>query len=193
MLVIKNNVCKYCMCYMIDHNRIFKKCIGCGFTKEKELKTVGIQIDWNDPESNISTHFKVKEALNLPSWNTLHIPSNQEKINILKQAAIMDVIREFLNTSINVHCWIRPILNNPGSVHNGEDYNALVGGATHSAHILGIATDFDVTGMICDDVRSKLEPMLEQWNIRMEYNPGSNWVHIDCQTPPIGGHRYFKP
>lgn len=192
---INNLICPKCMCYLLDHKELkdHKKCIGCGYTKIKELKDVGILTDWSNPESMISKYFKVKEALYLPSWKCLHIPSDEEKANIIKHANNMDLIRDFLNASIKIHCWIRPILNNSNSPHHGQDYNLLVGGAPHSAHKIGLAADYDVLGLNCDLVRTKLEPMLEQWNMRLEDAPGTNWVHSDSSIPSIGGHRYFKP
>ena len=72
-------------------------------------------IDWADPACRISNHFTVKEALYLPSWGVMHIPTESEKIEIVNLAIKMDKIREFVNCPINVHCWIRPILNNPQS------------------------------------------------------------------------------
>jgi hypothetical protein len=148
-------------------------------------------IDWTNPEAKISKFFTVKEACWLPSWSIMHIPSEEEKQNIIKQAAKMDLIRGFFGVSIRVHCWIRPILNNPNSEFNGKDYNALVKGAKNSAHKVGLATDYDVEGLNCDDVRAKLEPKLEQWQIRMEKMPGSDWIHNDCA--PVIAYRYFNP
>lgn len=148
-------------------------------------------IDWSNPESKISKHFTVKEALWLPSWKVMHTPSEMEKTNILKQATKMDLIRDFLGAPINVHCWIRPILNCPDSSYHGQDYNAFVKGARNSSHKVGLATDYDSTGLNCDDVRTKLEPKLDEFDIRMERMPGGNWVHNDCA--PIIAKRYFNP
>jgi len=173
--------------------------IAIPFDKPKEEVPAPVEsapsniLDWTNPHSMISKHFSVKEALWLPSWQVLHIPSEDEKANILKQAAKMDLIREFLGVPINIHCWIRPVLNNPASEHNGQDYNALVKGAKNSAHKIGLATDYDAKGLNCDDVRAKLEPKLDEWELRMEKMPGGNWVHNDCAPLAPGGHRYFIP
>ena len=148
-------------------------------------------IDWTNGSYAISKHFTVKEACWLPSWSVMHIPSEEEKQNILKQAAKMDLIRDFLNVPLRIHCWIRPVLNNPESEFNGKDYNALVKGAKNSAHKIGLATDYDAEGLNCDVVREKLEPKLEEWQIRMEKMPGGNWVHNDCA--PVITYRYFNP
>ena len=152
-----------------------------------------MEINWDDPESMISNHFKVKEALTLPSWQIMHIPSDEEKANIAKQAQNMDLVRDFLGVPLVVHCWIRPLLNNPASDHNGENYNQLVGGGSHSAHISGFATDFHAVGIDCDTVRSMLEPKLEEFGMKMERNPGSNWVHLGSDDLLPGHSRYFNP
>jgi hypothetical protein len=147
-------------------------------------------IDWTDPCAKISNHFSVKEALWLPSWGCMHNPSEAEKEEILRTAAKMDVVREFVGSPINVHCWIRPVLNNPASPYHGQDYNAHVGGAHNSAHKYGKAVDWDC-GRDCDAVRADLEPKLEEWDLRMERMPGGNWVHLDTNLP--NPNRYFNP
>lgn len=165
-------------------------------TKElsmSEAKNTENTIDWSDEKALISKHFTVKEALWLPSWKVMHIPSEEEKANILKQAAKMDLIRDFLGAPINVHCWLRPVLNCPDSSYHGQDYNAFIGGARNSSHKIGLATDYDASGMDCDTVREQLEPKLDEWEMRMEKKPGSKWVHNDSATLAEGGNRYFIP
>jgi hypothetical protein len=192
------------MSYLLAHLQLhdWKKCPSCGYCEDKNgfnlmnpkpKGTCMSDIDWTDPSAKISNHFSVKEALWLPSWGVMHIPSDDEKANILKQAANMDKIRDIVGAPINVHCWIRPILNNPASAHHGQDYNAFVGGAKNSCHKIGLATDYDVTGQNCDDVRALLEPQLDDLGMRMERMPGGNWVHNDSGVVPPGGHAYFIP
>lgn len=151
------------------------------------------ELDWSNHKSMLSKHFTVGEALYLPSWKVYHIPSEDEKANLLRHAQNMDKIREFLGVPLNVHCWIRPVLNNPDSPHHGEDYNAFVKGAKNSSHKLGLATDYDAKGLSCDDVRAKLEPKLEEFGMRMERMPGGNWTHNDSADLAPGGHRFFIP
>lgn len=138
-----------------------------------------------------SLHFTWREALYLPSWNCCHIPSIDEQNNIIKMAATMDKVRRFLNKPISVHCWIRPILNNPNSPHHGEDYNKFKGGATSSAHKTGNAVDWDC-GEDCDVTRAKLLSKLAEYRLRMENKQHSDWVHLDTRTVPVGGNRYFS-
>lgn len=149
-----------------------------------------MDVDWTDPSCKISNHFTVGEALWIPQWQCYHVPSDDEKANILRHAQNMDKVRDELGVPCTVHCWIRPrSLNCPTSPHNGEDYNALVGGAHSSRHIFGDATDYNPEGMSCDDARSKLEPKLEEFGMRMEDAPGTNWVHND--SGPVITLRYF--
>lgn len=157
-----------------------------------EVKQEAVQIDWTNPSSKISKYFTVKEALFLPSWNCYHNPSEQEKTNILLMAEQMDKIREFLQKPIRVHCWIRPVLNQPEHVRHGQDYNAFVKGARMSAHKTGEAVDWSIAGANCDELRKKLLPKLEQFDLRMEDLPGSNWVHTD-RRKPNNNIRFFKP
>lgn len=160
-------------------------------SKSKETK---VAINWSNSSDKISKYFTVKEALWLPSWGVMHVPSEEEKTQILKMAAIMDLIREIVGSPISVHVWIRPNKANiPGNPNNGGDYNALVKGASSSAHIFGMAVDWSSAGKNCDDLRALLKPKLESLGIRMEDLPGSSWVHTDCKPLAPGGNRFFKP
>lgn len=149
-------------------------------------------INWLDPKAKISKYFTVKEALWLPSWQVMHTPSDTEKDNIVKMAQAMDLVRDFIDSPISIHVWIRPsTVNAPGSAHDQQDYNAFIKGAKSSSHRLGRAVDWSCKGQDCDDVRAKLEPKLEEFGLRMEKLLGSSWVHLD--NMPVISNRYFKP
>jgi Peptidase M15 len=152
-------------------------------------------IDWANPKSQISDHFTVHEATWLPTWGIYHIPSDSEKDNVLQTADKMESIRTFLGDNpVNVTCWMRPTsVNCPGNKMDGRNYNQLVGGALNSAHIVGLAVDFTVSTITCDDVKFHLVSELENFQIRMEKRPGSNWTHIDLRQPLPGHSRYFIP
>lgn len=150
-----------------------------------------MNVDWSDPTSQISKHFTVKEACLLPSWGVMHVPTEEEQAEILKTAAMMDQVRDFLGKPVKVHCWIRPGSVNCGdSRYDGKDYNAFVKGASNSAHKYGKAVDWDC-GENCDDTRTALMPKLEELGVRMENVPGGPWVHLDTNTP--NPNRFFKP
>ena len=150
-------------------------------------------VDWKDPKAKISKYFTVKEALWLPAWEVLHTPSDDEKISILALAEKMDLVREFLERPIIVHCWIRPkCANLPGSKWDKRNYNSFVGGAPGSAHSEGKAVDFHVAKMTCGEVRQILQPKLNEFKVRMEDIEG-NWVHVDIREPALKRSRFFRP
>lgn len=167
-----------------------------------------MEIDWSDLNAKISNHFTVNEATYLPSWKTNHNPSDEEKANILKLAAVMDQIRDLVGASISVNVWIRPSsLDNPNSPHNDGDYNALIGGAHNSSHITGEAVDFEVSGMTVDEVLDAIEPKCMDLGFTLENNGSAeriaskggsgdarNWVHASTRPllrAPI--YRIFNP
>ncbi len=155
-----------------------------------------MRIDWLDPMSRVTKHFTVREAAWLPSWGVLHQTSEIEQRNLLRTCEVMEKIRTLFGKPINVHCMIRPVAARcPGSQHDLKDYNAAIGStAIHSPHIVGMACDFDVIGMDCDEARATLLPHLDDLGICMEDVPGGNWVHVDTYAPSRhGGHRFSKP
>jgi len=143
-------------------------------------------IDWTNPDCKVSNYFSVRECLWLPTWNRMATEddglNDDIKDSLVKLCTQMDLVRDFLGQPISVHVTYRP-----------EEYNKLIGGASNSAHKYGQAMDWSIVGDNCDDLRAKLEPQLEQWNMRMEKLPGSNWVHLDIRELAPGGNRYFKP
>lgn len=155
-----------------------------------ELKDV----NWEDTKSKISQYFTVHEATFLPQWSVYHKPSDQEKENILKLADKMDEIRDYFEQPVNISCWIRPTaVNAPGSKFDGKNYNSLIGGKAMSAHIEGKAADFTISRIGSVEAKYLLQPMLDQFQVRMENNGDGNWVHIDVREVPPGGKRFFKP
>ena len=160
--------------------------------KEEEI----FMINWNDPKCKISKYFTVHEATFLPSWRIYHLPSDEEKEEIVKLAKVLDKLREKLNKPFIVHCWMRPKkVNCQSSPRHGQDYNVFIGSrSTKSGHIFGQAVDFHVSGMAgpngCNLVRQEIMPELEKLDIRMEDIQGG-WVHID--TKPVGHKRFFRP
>lgn len=148
-------------------------------------------IDWSNPKEKISKYFTVKESLWLPSWQVYHIPSEEEKENILKIATKMDLVRDFVDMPIIVQCWIRPInVNSPDTIYHGKNYNEFIHGAPASTHILGMAVDWNCA-LNCDEIRFNLQFQLAAFGIRMERLPGSNWIHNDNKNTT--GERYFIP
>jgi uncharacterized protein YcbK (DUF882 family) len=139
-----------------------------------------------DLNDQVSKYFTFKEALWLPTWNRSATESDGLSDQIVRNLSIlfgkMDKVRDLVGQPILVNCAYRPYV-----------YNKLVGGAPASAHTQGQACDWRVNGVDCDTLRSLLLPHLEEWNMRMEDLPGSNWVHLDYRQVAAGGNRFFKP
>ncbi len=137
-----------------------------------------------DPTLLLSPHFTLGELCWLPTWRKYHEPSANELANLSRVAILLEAVRTlFENRPIRVHCAIRPAV-----------YNKLIGGAKNSYHIMGLAVDFDIPGLNCDDVRKQLVPHLEALNCRMEkLKNGAGWIHLDMAEVEAGRSRYFKP
>lgn len=153
------------------------------------------EVDWSNPESMISQHFSVHEALYLPSIarqaNEADGLNDSVKSEIIRLAGLVDIVCNRLEIKAVVHCWYRP-----------RGYNKDVGGANNSAHLSEgpwSAIDFSAhvpecesRGESCDLLRAKILPMLDELGLRMEKNgKDAPWIHLDTK-PPIFT-RYFRP
>lgn len=142
-------------------------------------------IDWTSLSCPVSKYFSVSECLYLPQWNRIATEADglndTIKNNLIKLCIKLDVVRDFFNRPMMVHSMYRP-----------QAYNDLIGGAKGSAHIEGLACDFHISEMICDEARGLILPHLEEWGMRMEDLPGAGWCHLDLREPGPGG-RFFKP
>jgi uncharacterized protein YcbK (DUF882 family) len=125
--------------------------------------------------------FSWKEALYCPKWQIYVFPSEQEQSEIIKIAYKLQQIRDYFGMPITITSWLRPKL-----------YNELIKGSVNSLHIKGMAVDFVVEGVNCDEVRNHLVSRLDDLKIRMENKPNANWVHIDHGIVGKTG-RYFNP
>lgn len=130
-----------------------------------------------------SPNFRWREALFFREWQVYCYPTEQIYKNILKTAQMMDSIRGRCgNKPVTINSWWR-----------NQAYNSDIGGKHLSAHMEALAVDFSIATLTCDQVREILLPELVRLNMRMENNPGSNWVHCDLRSPPPGGNRFFLP
>ena len=132
----------------------------------------------NIPGSSLTWH----QALFLPSWGRHVKPSDVTNTsmdtvlsNVEKQAAALSRVQDHFGKSIVVHCWVRP-----------PAYNRQIGGASNSAHLRGMATDFHMNGITAEHVRQELKS-----NPKLYPGAGENnvsWVHIDLEH-----HAWFNP
>ncbi len=140
-------------------------------------------------DKQISRYFTWKEALYLPKWS--RFANESDGLNLKIESHLvdlftrMDKVREYFQLPINVHCAYRPAA-----------YNKEIGGAPHSAHIDGMAVDFDIKGLACKEAISLImrDEMLDEWMMRMEDNgEDPPWIHLDLRSPTTEYDRYFKP
>jgi peptidoglycan hydrolase-like protein with peptidoglycan-binding domain len=130
------------------------------------------------PGSQMTWH----QALFLPSWGRHVKPSDVTNAsmdtvlsNIEKQAAALQKVSDHFGKTIHVHCWLRP-----------PAYNKLIGGASNSAHLRGMATDFHMDGITAEAVRKELKAHPKLYPGAGENNV--SWVHIDLEH-----HSWFNP
>jgi peptidoglycan hydrolase-like protein with peptidoglycan-binding domain len=130
------------------------------------------------PGSGFTWH----DALWLPSWGRHAKPSDVTNTdmdtvikNIEKQAAALQKIENHLGKRIVVHCWLRP-----------PKYNKQIGGASNSAHLRGMATDFHVEGMSAEAVRKVVKSKPDLYAGAGENNV--SWNHLDLEHK-----RWFNP
>ncbi len=182
-----------------------------------------VEIDWKDPKSKINKRFTVKEATYLPSWEVYHIPSEDQKKQIVDIATrvdrLLDKLEEELGKKLkmDVHVWMRPgVTNVPGTKWDGMDYNHWLymnvvwknltaeekakKKVPNSPHKSGNAIDGHIEGFEgkpgCAKMRDLAEPHLAEFGLREEDLEGT-WVHWDSNAPgknPDGTERRrFKP
>lgn len=113
-------------------------------------------------------------------WGFHVWPTEDQIKNIEKVASVLQKIKDYYpKNEMFITSWLRC-----------KQYNDFIKGAPASKHSLGMAVDFYIAGVSCEDIRKLLEPKLEELNIRMERGPRS-WVHIDIA--PVMTSRYFHP
>ncbi len=141
-------------------------------------------IDWANGDAQVTDHFTVADCLTLHAWNRLATESDgvtdDTKSYMVSLCQKMEEVRSVLGCPINVHC-----------IYRSPDYNTkVVGAIAHDVHSLGQAIDFDCNGhKTIDEIHSIMEPLLEQYGLRMERNTAT-WVHLDIH--PVGNARYFN-
>lgn len=175
------------------------------------------EIDWSNPKCKITARFSVKEALYLPSWGVMHVPSEDEKAAIKSVAEQVTKAVDWLESKlgkkcpVNVHVWMRPSQASiPGSQWDGKDYNRYIyetqvwkdlspeekakKTVPNSPHKTGHAIDFNIIGYEgkdkCHEIRQLFVAELERLGLRMEDLEGG-WVHLD--NLPVVHLRFFKP
>lgn len=149
-----------------------------------EIKPDEPAIKWDDPLCSITQHFLVGDAMALHSWNRLANESDglteEGKAKLIVLCQKMEEVRAFLGCAMNVHCMFR------SQKYNQEVVKAI----PNDVHAQFLAIDFDCNStMTIEQVKAKLEPVLEKFGLRMERGT-TTWVHLDLRAPGPSG-RYF--
>jgi hypothetical protein len=138
-------------------------------------------VDWTNGKSQVTEHFNVNDCLMLHSWNRLATEADGADFDKLTALCNkMEEVRAILGVPINVHCMLRSVAYNQAQ---GIQPNADV-------HSFSVACDFDCNkSLTIQEVKDKLEPLLDQLQVRMEKGT-TTWVHIDLHGVGPSG-RYF--
>jgi uncharacterized protein YcbK (DUF882 family) len=148
-------------------------------------------MDWTNASNQVTDHFTVGEMITLHAYNRLANESdglNESMQNqLISLCQILEQVRDLLAVPMNVHCGFRSQGYNQdqgikpvADVHSGAGNDSCA------------AIDFDCNPhLTIQEVKDKLEPVLEQLNLRMEKGT-SAWIHLDTRAPGPSG-RYFTP
>lgn len=139
------------------------------------------KINWTNMDENVTENFTVRDCLMLHSYNRLATAQDGADFDKLVDLCNkMEEVRNILACSVNVHCMYR-----------SEAYNQSQGiKPVRDVHSMNEACDFDChETLTIQEVKDKLEPYLDQLNIRMERKT-TTWIHIDLHSVGPSG-RYF--
>lgn len=142
-------------------------------------------MDWTNGNNKVTNHFTVSDALMLHNWNRL--ANNEDGADYDKLLTLcqkLEEVRDALGCAMNVHCMFR------SPAYNLEQN--ILPPTGMDVHAMNLACDFDCNkDMTIQDVKDKLEPLLDQLQIRMEKGTTS-WIHVDLRSVGPSG-RYFTP
>src|SRR5665213_3193060 len=112
-------------------------------------QTMENDMDWNNPQEQVTEHFTDGDACMLHQWYRL--ANESDGLDEAMQAALvtlcqaMEQVRAALGCPVNVHCMFR-----------SPAYNALIGAPQHDVHSMGMACDFDCNStMTIAEVQAK--------------------------------------
>ena len=127
----------------------------------------------------MTPHFTLKELTHSDTANTHGIdnaPTDAHKLNLAKLASLLEQVRKILGN--------RPIRITSG--YRGAALNARVGGSKTSAHLLGLAADFQCPsfGETAEIVAALQSSDLHFDQLIEEHSGSTSWVHIGLSEKP---------
>ena len=131
---------------------------------------------------DLTDHFSWAEVVRSPTAKRLGIsnliPNEQVKKNVERVAETMESVRFLIGRPIKVNSWYRsPLLN------------ATIGGSKTSAHMRGLAVDWEPVGMSLDqafDIVLNSSIIFDQL-IKEGTRDGADWIHLGLSEGPPRG------
>jgi hypothetical protein len=142
-------------------------------------------MDWTNASENVTEHFTVGDCLTLHAWGRLGTEADGADFDkLLASCQVLEQVREVLGCAMNIHCVFRSTAYNLAQ--------NILPPTGRDVHSMCIAADFDCgNSLSIQEVKDKLEPILDQLGIRMEKGT-TNWIHVDTHSVGPSG-RYFTP
>lgn len=113
------------------------------------------------------TRFTWGEALLQRKTGTYAKPSDEQRANIEKQAIALESVHDLLG-GFTITSWLRT-----------PEYNKAIGGATKSAHLDGLATDFVPSVATIKQAKEKIKKFSGYRGGGEE--DSTSWVHLDLK------------
>ena len=134
----------------------------------------------------ILKHFIIKEFVPPEIWN---IEGEQSILHLDEKIIItIEQIREFFNRPITINDWCY----GGKFKYRGFRPESCNVGATHSMHRIGKALDFDVQGIVAENVRKEIVKNSFRFPFLKRMEKNVNWVHIDIKETKRKGIYLFK-
>lgn len=161
-----NQICLHCNAWMLEFQKIFYKCIGCGFYKMKD-ELVSLE-QWTMGRDKTYSQEWTKE-----------IETNAKELLVNVNAFLNEL--EIKNVSVSSG-W-RP-----------EAINKAAGGAKKSQHTIGKAVDLkDPDGKLKDKCEEN-DTLLKKYGLWMEHRDSTpTWLHLDNKDRGKRDKNIFKP
>lgn len=128
------------------------------------------------PTTKLTEHFTLEEFVTSQSAARLGLPNKpggQELVNIKRTAEVMERVRKLLGE--------KPVTVSSG--YRSAAVNRAVGGASNSAHIVGLAVDFTVPGFGTPlEICHALAPHIGDLGVDQLIHEFGAWVHLGLST-----------
>lgn len=161
-----NQNCPHCNAWCAEWQKIFFRCMGCGFTKMKnELVTLEM--------------YTMGRIAQYPNEWTKEVEENAKHLLVNINA----FLNELEVKSVSISSGWRPLA-----------INKSVGGASKSNHTIGKACDLkDADGKL-KDLCEKHDDLLKKYGLWMECRESApTWLHLDNKDRGKRDKNIFKP